>query len=80
MILKYAPICKSHSQLSKPNNGNSSGYSRRVGCMLWGALDVNQVAGSIRIATRTGQIDRAGRPLFDSEILSRLNSTHYIEQ
>ena len=80
MILKYAPICKSHNPLPKPDNKNSSGYSRHVGCMLWGALDVNQVAGSIRIATRTGQVDRAGHPLFDNEILNRLNSTHFIEQ
>lgn len=80
MLLKYAPICKNHDQAPKSEISNSTKYSRRVGCMLWGALDVNQVSGSIRIATRTGQIDRDGRPLFDNEILSRLNSTHYIEQ
>ena len=80
MILKYVPLCKDYYQLPSTENVNSSKYSRRVGCMLWGALDVNQVTGSIRIATRTGQIDRNGRPLFDNDILSRLNSTHYIEQ
>ena len=48
--------------------------------MLWGALNVNQVAGMIHIATRTGQMDSNKRPLYDPEILQFLNSSHFIQQ
>lgn len=75
MLFMFAPICQKSQNLPEYTR-----FSRRVGCMLWGALDVNQVAGTIRIATRTGQVDRQGNPLYDRDILERLNSTHYIEQ
>ena len=48
--------------------------------MLWGTLDVHQVAGDIHIQTTTGLLDGNGRQIYDAEIVSRLKSSHVIEQ
>ena len=40
-----------------------------MGCMLWGAIHVNQVAGDVHIAARTGLIDNWGRQVYDQEII-----------
>ena len=48
--------------------------------MIWGAIDVHQVAGDIHIQTTTGMIDILGTPVYDAEIISKLKSSHFIEQ
>lgn len=51
-----------------------------MGCMLWGAIHVNQVAGNVHIAARTGLIDNWGRQVYDQEIIHTLSSSHFIQQ
>ena len=48
--------------------------------MVWGALQVHQVAGSIHISAKSGRFDLNGTQLYDSEILSLYNSSHIIHQ
>lgn len=51
-----------------------------MGCMLWGEINVNQVAGDVHIATRTGLIDKMGIQVYDDEIIHTLSSSHFIQQ
>ena len=70
-ILRFAPICNPPKPLT---------HTWKAGCMLWGTLDVHQVAGDIHIQTTTGLLDGNGRQIYDAEIVSRLKSSHVIEQ
>ena len=72
MLYEYVPQCQRVKPVTK--------HRRHVGCMLWGALNVNQVAGIIHIATRTGQVDSLGRARYDRESLESLLSNHFIRQ
>ena len=70
-VLRFSPLC----QRSRPTL-----LSFKAGCMVWGAIDVHHVAGDIHIQTTTGMIDISGAPVYDAEIISKLKSSHYIEQ
>ncbi|CBK22417.2 uncharacterized protein [Blastocystis hominis] len=69
-VLQFSPLCR---------NSRPSVLSFKSGCMIWGAIDVHQVAGDIHIQTTTGMIDILGAPVYDAEIISKLKSSHFIE-
>lgn len=48
--------------------------------MLWGTIDANHEAGSIHLSARTGQVDRYGYQIYDTEIIKQYNSSHLIHQ
>ena len=71
-VLAFSPICGWRKR--------SPVRTRHLGCMLWGAIHVNQVAGDVHIAARTGLIDNWGRQVYDQEIIHTLSSSHFIQQ
>ena len=68
---RFAPICN-----PKPNVVRT----RHAGCMVWGAIKVNQVAGKIHVAAKTGLFDREGHQIYDREIMSLYTTSHRIHQ
>lgn len=71
MVKQYARICNPHLNLT---------HVRHVGCMLWGTIDATHEAGSMHISARTGQVDRYGSQIYDTDIIKQYNSSHLIHQ
>lgn len=71
-VSAFAPVCNANRTI---RYGGA-----HPGCMLWGALHVNQVAGDVHIATRTGLVNMQGFPVYDNDIIHSLSSSHYIQQ
>lgn len=70
-MVRFSPLCRIQSPAV---------HSFKSGCMVWGSIDVHQVAGDIHIQTTTGIIDAAGEPVYDMEVVSKLKSSHFLEQ
>lgn len=70
-VRQFSPLCN-----PKPNVK----HSPQMGCMIWGAININQIAGSIHIAVRTGLMDRYGNQLYDKDIIEAYTMNHRIHQ
>lgn len=74
-VSKYSPQCrKNNDEVKKPRVASQ-------GCMMWGVLEVNKVAGNFHIAVgHAANRDSHHIHSFNPLMISKFNVTHHIEK